>query len=81
MPNAFGIKSFKIENDAELGKTIEETLEYDGPAVCVVKTDITQKILPKQVNYMKSDGQMASRAIEDMAPLLDEAELKWALGI
>ena len=45
----------------------------------MVKTDITQKILPKQVNYMKEDGQMASRPIEDMGPLLEREELNRAL--
>ena len=76
---AFGIKSFMIENPDKLETIVKETLGYDGPALCVVKTDITQKILPKQVNYMKEDGQMASRPIEDMGPLLDRDELKEAL--
>ena len=76
---AFGIKSFMIESPDKLETIVKETLDYDGPALCVVKTDITQKILPKQVNYMKEDGQMASRPIEDMGPLLDRDELKEAL--
>ena len=78
---AFGIKSFLIESPDKLESVVKETLEYNGPALCVVKTDITQKILPKQVNYMKEDGQMASRPIEDMGPLLERDELKEALGI
>lgn len=76
---AFGIKSFMIESPDKLETIVKETLDYEGPALCVVKTDITQKILPKQVNYMKEDGQMASRPIEDMGPLLDREELKEAL--
>lgn len=76
---AFGIKSFVIESPDKLETIVKETLDYDGPALCVVKTDITQKILPKQVNYMKEDGQMASRPIEDMGPLLDREELNRAL--
>ena len=78
---AFGIKSFMIDTPDKLESVVKETLNYDGPALCVVKTDITQKILPKQVNYMKEDGQMASRPIEDMGPLLGRDELKEALGI
>ena len=78
---AFGIKSFLIDSPDKLDRVVKETLDYDGPALCVVKTDITQKILPKQVNYMKEDGQMASRPIEDMGPLLEREELKEALGI
>ena len=34
-----------------------------------------QKILPKQTNYMREDGQMASRPLEDMSPLLDREEM------
>lgn len=73
---AFGIKGFHIDNTAELKTTVAEVLEYDGPALCTVKADITQKILPKQTNYMREDGQMASRPLEDMSPLLDRAEFE-----
>ena len=76
---AFGIKSFMIDSPDKLDSVVKETLDFNGPALCVVKTDITQKILPKQVNYMKEDGQMASRPIEDMGPLLDRDELRKAL--
>ena len=76
---AFGIKSFLIDNPNNLEDIVKEALDYSGPSLCVVKTDITQKILPKQVNYMKEDGQMGSRPIEDMGPLLDRKELKEAL--
>lgn len=30
--------------------------------------DIAKKILPRQTNYMREDGQMASRHLDDMAP-------------
>lgn len=78
---AFGIHSEHIETEAELSEKVKAVLEYDGPALCTVKADITQKILPKQVNYVRPDGQMASRPLEDMAPLLEEDELRAALGI
>lgn len=72
---AMNIKTMQIEKKENLSKIISEVLSYDGPVVCVVKADITQKILPKQVNYMREDGQMASRPLEDMGPLLDREEL------
>jgi len=78
---AFGIKSLVIEKDEDLKAGVAEAFAYDGPVVCVVKTDITQQILPKQVNYMKEDGQMASRPLEDMGPLLDRDELARILNI
>ena len=76
---AFGIHSEHIETETELSEKVKAVLEYDGPALCTVKADITQKILPKQVNYVRSDGQMASRPLEDMAPLLDRDELESVL--
>lgn len=71
---AIGIHGETIENETELSKKVDSILEFNGPVVCKVNTDITQKVLPKQANYMKADGQMASRPIEDMAPLLDRDE-------
>ena len=65
---------------------IEDTrlyADYDSGKAAVGKpvtfhADITQKILPKQSNFMNASGQMESRPIEDMTPLLSREELrKW----
>ena len=78
----FKVKCFDLSDSRKLDKTVEDVLGYDGPAICAVKVYIGQKILPRQTNYMKPDGQMASRPLEDMSPLLDRDEfeanlLKW----
>ena len=72
---AFGIHAAHIQTEENLKEQVQTVLEYDGPVVCTVYTDITQKILPRQANYMREDGQMASRPLEDMAPLLERNEL------
>ena len=72
----FGIKCFEIADESKLGETIDSVLSYDGPCVCNVKVYIGQKILPRQTNYMKEDGQMASRPLEDMSPLLERDEFE-----
>lgn len=80
MPNlkdiveSFKVKCFTIDSEVGLSQSIGDVLSYDGPAVCCVKVFIGQKILPRQTNYMKKDGQMASRPLEDMSPLLDRDE-------
>lgn len=71
---SFNVKCFSIESESELDNTIDQVLAYDGPAICTVKIYIGQKIMPRQTNYMKPDGQMASRPLEDMSPLLDREE-------
>jgi len=73
---AFGIKGMHIENEDNLSGQIAEVLAYNGPVVCTVNADIMQKILPKQTNYMREDGQMASRPLEDMSPLLERDEFE-----
>lgn len=71
---SFKVKCFEINSESDMDKTIDDVLTYNGPAVCMVKVYIAQKILPRQTNYMKEDGQMASRPLEDMSPLLDRDE-------
>ncbi len=77
--DAFGIKTFEIADENNLAEEVKQSLEYDGPTLTVVNADITQKVLPKQTNYMKPDGQMASRPLEEMSPLIDDKELREAL--
>ncbi len=71
---AFGIKGMEIEREADLKQRVREVLEYDGPVLCRVKTDIMQKVTPKQSNFMNDKGQMESRPLQDMEPLLDRRE-------
>ncbi len=75
---AFGIRTLELDSEADLEGKVREAFEYRGPVVCRVKSDIEQKILPRQANYMKEDGQMASRPLDDMAPLLGREELEAA---
>ena len=78
--SAFGIKVFHINDEDNLKDNIKNILDEDGPSVTIVKTDIQQKILPKQTNYMKKSGQMASRPLEDMTPLLTRKEISDVMG-
>ena len=77
---SFGIHSEKIQTASEMKQKIAEVLAYDGPVVCCVDGYIGQQILPRQVNYRREDGQMASRPLEDMAPLLTRDELKYDMS-
>lgn len=73
---SFGIKGVEIKDNKELESTVRDVLDFDGPVVCRVKTDIMQKVLPKQSNFMNEKGQMESRPLQDMTPLLDREELR-----
>lgn len=77
---AFCIQAYYIEKEEHLAERIHEVLSAEGPAVCVFRADIMQKILPKQYSFMNARGQMESSPVEDMVPLLEREELKkWML--
>lgn len=78
---AFGIKGMHIEDEEQLREQVAEVLNEPGPVVCTYRADITQKILPRQTSYMREDGQMASRPLEDMTPLLEREELQEVLNL
>lgn len=73
---SFGIRSMEIIDENDLDSVVGAVFDYDGPVVCRVKTDIMQKVLPKQSNFMNDMGQMESRPLQDMVPLLERDELK-----
>ncbi|MCR5487741.1 MAG: thiamine pyrophosphate-binding protein [Lachnospiraceae bacterium] len=73
---AFEIHGMEILDEKNLDSQIREALAYDGPVVCRVNADIMQKVLPKQSNFMNEQGQMESRPLQDMEPLLDRKELE-----
>ncbi len=74
--DAFGIFALEITAEDDLAKMVKQVFDHSGPVICVVKTDIMQKVLPKQSNFMNDKGQMESRPLQDMFPLLDREELK-----
>lgn len=72
----FGLKTFRIEDESRLAEQVQEVLAAPGPVICTVRADITQKVLPRQADYMREDGQMTSRPLDDMTPLLSREEME-----
>lgn len=70
----FGFQFARIARNHELDGVMREVLAREGPSLCEVMIDPEQKLEPKLVSYVKSDGTMESRPLEDMAPLLDRAQ-------
>ena len=78
---AYGIKTFVLKHAENMSATISDVLSYDGPALCVVWVDPAQPIVPRQANYKTPEGQMASRPLEDMRPLLEREELEEIMSV
>lgn len=78
---AYGIKTFLMKSMGDMKQTISDVLNYDGPALCMVWVDPAQPIVPRQANYKTPEGQMASRPLEDMRPLLSREELESVMAV
>lgn len=73
---AYGIKTFVLNSLNDMNNVIDEALNYDGPTLTTVWVDPDQPIVPRQANYKTPEGQMASRPLEDMRPLLPTEEIE-----
>lgn len=72
---AYGIHTEQIQTSSELSDKVDSVLSYDGPVICEVHTPIGLTAWPRQVSYMRKDGQMESKPLEYMDPLLPEEEM------
>ena len=68
---AFGFKTFKLSDPADMDSTIEQVLSADGPAMCEVVMQPDQPIGPRLTSFLQPDGSLVSPALEDMYPFLD----------
>lgn len=73
---AYGLHTEQIHRSSEIKETVRAVLDYDGPVICQVFTPIGLTAWPRQVSYMRKDGQMESLPLEYMDPPLDDTELK-----
>ncbi|MBD5527033.1 MAG: thiamine pyrophosphate-binding protein [Lachnospiraceae bacterium] len=69
LAGAYGYPYERISSNAQLGR-IQSVLETEGPALCEVMVDATQKFEPKAASKRMEDGTMVSAPLEDLAPFL-----------
>ncbi len=67
---AYGIRSLRIESEAELDQKLREALAGDDPVLCDVVVPMEEDRVPRISNIQRPDGTMASRPMEDMFPFL-----------
>ena len=73
---AYGFKTFKLENQNNLEKDLKEVLNQEGPVICEVMLSLTEKMEPKLSSEVKPDGRIVSKPLEDMFPFIDREEFK-----
>ncbi|MBI4225973.1 thiamine pyrophosphate-binding protein [Candidatus Roizmanbacteria bacterium] len=73
---AYGFKTERINNHAEMERKIKKVLSTPGPVFCEVMVSPDQGFWPKAASMKLPDGSFVSRPLEDMAPFLSREELK-----
>ena len=67
---AYNLPAVKIDKKGNLINGIKKILAIKGPAVCEVKVQKWQMIVPKVSSDKRPDGSLVSRNFEDMYPYL-----------
>jgi acetolactate synthase-1/2/3 large subunit len=74
--NAYGFKTFKINNQNNLENDLKKVLNMEGSVVCEIMLSPKEKMQPKLSSKIKSDGTMISKPLEDMFPFIDREEFR-----
>jgi acetolactate synthase-1/2/3 large subunit len=73
---AYGLPFVRIADKADLNRQIRTVLDMDGPVVCEVLVAPNEDRIPRAASYIKPDGSMGSKPLEDLFPFLDRDEFK-----
>lgn len=73
---AYGIPSLRIKNHNGLNRKVKNVLSKNGPVICEIMMDSKQPLMPKVSSYVRPDGKLISKPMEDMYPFLDREEFR-----
>lgn len=65
---AYGLKTFHIQDNRELEKKLAEVLAMGGPCLCALETDPDETVSPRVKAFPQPDGSMKSGTLENMWP-------------
>ncbi len=71
---AYGVLHRSINNNDSVRSEIAATLANPRPEIIEILVDPCKHLTPKLGSFIKPDGTMASRPLEDLVPLLDRDE-------
>jgi acetolactate synthase-1/2/3 large subunit len=73
---AYALPFIRIADKRRLNEQIREVLAGKGPVVCEVMVAANEDRIPRASSYIKPDGSMGSKPLEDLFPFLDREEFK-----
>ncbi|MGZ4962741.1 MAG: thiamine pyrophosphate-dependent enzyme, partial [Limisphaerales bacterium] len=73
---AYGLPFERIKGKSDLVSGIKKVLSSPGPVVCEVVVAPDEERVPRASSYLKPDGSMGSKPLEDLFPFLDREEFR-----
>ena len=73
---AYGVPFAQISDKANLPQQIRGVLDASGPVVCEVIVAPDEERIPRASSYLRADGSMGSKPLEDLYPFLGREELR-----
>ena len=71
---AYGLPFAKISGKQNLAAQVRDVLAATGPIVCEVMVAPNEERIPRASSYMRPDGSMGSKPLEDLYPFLPREE-------
>lgn len=71
---AYGILSVRVYNHKGLKEKIKKALSTKGPFIFEIMMNPNQQLIPKVTSFVRPDGKVISKPMEDMYPFLDRKE-------
>jgi acetolactate synthase-1/2/3 large subunit len=74
LADAYGLRSARLSDPADLRRQVRAVLETPGPLVCEVVVLADEPREPRVASVQRSDGSMVSKPLEEMWPPLPREE-------
>jgi acetolactate synthase-1/2/3 large subunit len=76
LADAYGFKTYTLNNNTELENKIDEVLNIEGPVLCEIMMIENQLLIPRVQSSKDKNGKIISNSLENMFPYLSEDEMK-----
>jgi acetolactate synthase-1/2/3 large subunit len=67
---AYGLPFVRISDKNNLNESIKDVLQSEGPVVCEVMVAANEERIPRASSFIRPDGSMGSKPLEDLFPFL-----------
>ena len=76
LAQAYGLTTFRLENNNQLEDQIDSILSTKEPVLCEVAMIENQLLIPRVQSSKDKDGKIVSNSLENMFPFLPDDEMK-----